>query len=73
MHSADAYEYRRLAAAIARGERAAVAEALNLLDDRRPCARQQAVALLAQLQHGQETPQANSSVSPARPAPGNPP
>jgi LAO/AO transport system kinase len=40
-----------LAAAVVSGERAAVAEALNLLDDRRQCAREQAAALLAHLQH----------------------
>jgi len=45
-----------LAAAIGRGERAAIAEALNLLDDRRQSAREQASALLAHLQHGQQNP-----------------
>lgn len=39
------------AAAVARGERAAVAEALNLLDDRRTPARDKSASLLAQLQH----------------------
>ena len=39
-----------LADAVRRGERQALAEALNLLDNRRPGARQQAAALVAQLQ-----------------------
>jgi LAO/AO transport system kinase len=39
-----------LASAIVRGERPALAEALNLLDDRRPGARAQAAKLLAHLQ-----------------------
>jgi len=42
-------EAAALAAAIAAGERSAVAAALNLLDDRRPAARARAAALLAQL------------------------
>lgn len=42
-----------LAAAVRRGERQALARALNLLDDRRPWARQQASELLAHLQPGQ--------------------
>jgi LAO/AO transport system kinase len=40
-----------LAAAVTRGERAALAEALNLLDDRRAFARDRASGLLSQLQH----------------------
>ena len=44
-----------IAAAIARGERAAIAAALNLLDDRRLAARQKSAALLAYLQHDQNT------------------
>ena len=56
MHSAAPITIGDLAAAIASGERAAVADALNLLDDRRPCAREQAAALLAQLQQEQENP-----------------
>ena len=43
-----------LAAAVCRGERPALALALNLLDNRRPEARQQAAAFIAQLQ-GQHT------------------
>jgi len=43
-----------LAAAVRRGERPALAQALNLLDNRRPEARQQAAAFIAQLQ-GQYT------------------
>ena len=43
-----------LAAAVRRGERPALARALNLLDNRRPEARQQAAAFIAQLQ-GQQT------------------
>ena len=42
-----------LAAAVRRGERQALAEALNLLDNRRPGARQQAAALVARLQREQ--------------------
>lgn len=42
-----------LATAIARGERTAVAEALNLLDDHRKEAREKAAALLANLQDSQ--------------------
>jgi LAO/AO transport system kinase len=45
-----------LAAAVARGERAALAEALNLLDDRRALARDRAAALLAQLQYTLKAP-----------------
>lgn len=56
MHSATAANTGKLVAAIARGERAAVAEALNLLDDRRPSAREQGIALLTHLQHRQENP-----------------
>ncbi|MCB1855936.1 MAG: methylmalonyl Co-A mutase-associated GTPase MeaB [Pseudomonadales bacterium] len=41
-----------LAVAVARGERPALARALNLLDDRRPAARQLATDLLARLQSG---------------------
>src|SRR5262245_31800265 len=45
-----------LATAIGRGERPALAEALNLLDDRRPGARAQAAKLLTYLQqHGAST------------------
>ncbi len=44
------------AAAIASGDRAAVANALNLLDDRRPAARREAAALLAHLQQHQDKP-----------------
>lgn len=42
-----------LASAVRRGERAALAAALNLLDDRRPGARRQAAELLARLQQEQ--------------------
>lgn len=45
-----------LVAAIVRGERAAIARALNLLDDRRQEAREQATALLAQLQKNADQP-----------------
>jgi GTPase len=45
-----------LAAAIAAGNRAAIAHVLNLLDDRRDHARQQATALLAHLQKDQDNP-----------------
>ncbi len=45
-------EPAELAAALRRRERPVLARALNLLDDRRPAARQQASALLAQLQRG---------------------
>lgn len=45
-----------LAAAIIKGERAALAEALNLLDDRRNVARDSAAALLAQLQRVHNEP-----------------
>jgi LAO/AO transport system kinase len=44
------------AAAITAGDRAAIAEALNLLDDRRKEARQKTTALLAHLQHDQDIP-----------------
>lgn len=46
----------QLAAAIARGDRAALAEALNLLDDRRQFARDQSSALLARLHGTNDTP-----------------
>jgi len=49
----------QLAAAVARGERAALAEALNLLDDRRQAARNSAAALLAALQQGDAQPRAH--------------
>jgi len=42
----------RLAAAVRRGERPALAQALNLLDDRRSASRRQAMELLRQLQAG---------------------
>lgn len=45
-----------LAAAIAKGDRAAIAGALNLLDNRRADARAQASALLTHLQHDQDNP-----------------
>jgi LAO/AO transport system kinase len=45
-----------IAAAIAKGERAAIAGALNLLDDRRQSAREKAASLLAQLQRNQDSP-----------------
>ncbi|MEZ5501966.1 MAG: methylmalonyl Co-A mutase-associated GTPase MeaB [Halioglobus sp.] len=45
-----------LADRIGRGDRAALAEALNLLDDRRPAERQKAAALLARLRHDQAGP-----------------
>jgi LAO/AO transport system kinase len=44
------------AAAVTAGDRTAIAEALNLLDDRRKEARQKATALLAHLQHVQDIP-----------------
>lgn len=50
MNRAEASATVDLAAAICRGERAALAEALNLLDDRRDSARNKASALLAKLQ-----------------------
>tara|TARA_R110002072_G_scaffold25932_5_gene86324 strand:- start:9416 stop:10423 length:1008 start_codon:yes stop_codon:yes gene_type:complete len=50
MSTSAATQVSDLAAAIAKGKRAALAEALNLLDDRRPAARQQSAALLAHLQ-----------------------
>ena len=51
MNPPEANATAALATAIGKGARAALAEALNLLDDRRPCAREQAGALLAHLQH----------------------
>ena len=51
MNSRAPTDIGELAAAIGRRERAAVAEALNLLDDQRQCARERSAALLAQLQH----------------------
>jgi LAO/AO transport system kinase len=45
-----------LAAAVARGERAALAEALNLLDDKRPLSRDRASALLTLLQRSHPAP-----------------
>lgn len=49
-------EPRVLTAGIVRGDRASLAQALNLLDDRRPAARQQASELLACLQQAQDGP-----------------
>jgi len=46
----------RLAAAVKQGQRTALAEALNLLDDRRPRARDAATALLVHLQDANATP-----------------
>ncbi len=54
MNSAAPTNTGEFAAAIVRGERAAVAEALNLLDDRRQSARERAAALLAHLQHARD-------------------
>ncbi len=45
-----------LAAAVSRGDRSALAAALNLLDDQRPSARSKAAELLAQLQLNQDFP-----------------
>jgi LAO/AO transport system kinase len=57
MNRSESIEFETLAAAVARGERAAIAEALNLLDDRRPLARDRAAALLSQLHRAQPEPQ----------------
>lgn len=57
MNRAEASATVDLAAAICRGERAALAEALNLLDDRRDSARNKASALLAKLQRAASEPQ----------------
>ena len=54
MHPPETFAITALATAIGRGERAALAEALNLLDDRRPAARGQAAELLRLLQHAQD-------------------
>lgn len=54
MNSPTPADIGALAAAIVRRERAAVADALNLLDDRRQSAREQAVLLLAHLQHSRD-------------------
>ncbi len=51
MHPPETNAIAALATAIGRGERAALAEALNLLDDRRTSARDQAAILLSHLQH----------------------
>lgn len=56
MNLPQANNTAELAAAIARGERAAIASALNLLDDRRAESRVQACALLAYLQREQDCP-----------------
>ena len=56
MNTTDADATAQFAAAIATGDRAAIARALNLLDDRRPQARRQAAALLTLLQLDQNTP-----------------
>lgn len=53
MNLPEANAAAELAAAIAGGDRAAIAGALNLLDDRRPDARAKATALLAHLQRVQ--------------------
>ena len=45
----------QLAKAVQRGERAALAEALNLLDDRRSQSRQKAAEFLCELQNGQSS------------------
>jgi LAO/AO transport system kinase len=45
-----------LAAGIGRGDRAAIADALNLLDDRRKASRERATALLTHLQSAQTSP-----------------
>ena len=50
------FNIEHLAAAIGRGERQALAQALNLLDNRRPEARQRASALIARLQRAQNDP-----------------
>jgi len=52
----EAIDSADFAAAIGRGERVAIAEALNLLDDRRKASRDRATALLAHLLHAQENP-----------------
>jgi LAO/AO transport system kinase len=54
MQLPEANAAAELAAAIACGDRAAIAGALNLLDDRRPDARAKATALLAHLQGVQD-------------------
>jgi LAO/AO transport system kinase len=57
MNRPEATGCETLAAAVARGERAAIAEALNLLDDRRQIARDRAATLLSHLQRTQTAPQ----------------
>ncbi|MCB1703477.1 MAG: methylmalonyl Co-A mutase-associated GTPase MeaB [Halioglobus sp.] len=54
MNAPDTDSTAALAAAIAAADRAAIAQALNLLDDRRPVAREQAAALLGLLQRDQD-------------------
>jgi len=50
---ASSFDPARLATAVRRGDRAALARALNLLDDRRPESRRQAADFLRQLEAGQ--------------------
>ncbi|MEZ5573245.1 MAG: methylmalonyl Co-A mutase-associated GTPase MeaB [Halioglobus sp.] len=56
MHRPQDIACVELAAAVARGERAALADALNLLDDRREVPRERAAALLSQLQRDYPQP-----------------
>jgi LAO/AO transport system kinase len=56
MNKPDTPSVAELATAVGKGERAALAAALNLLDDRRQPARDSAAALLAHLQHDHEQP-----------------
>tara|TARA_B110000503_G_scaffold68107_1_gene106472 strand:- start:7381 stop:8376 length:996 start_codon:yes stop_codon:yes gene_type:complete len=56
MNLPEADSVADFAGAIAKGERAAIAAALNVLDDSRPAARQRSTALLTHLQHDQNTP-----------------
>lgn len=55
MRASQATSVSELAAAIGRGERAALAEALNLLDDKRQAARDKSADLLAHLQRSQSS------------------
>ncbi|HEY6131031.1 MAG TPA: methylmalonyl Co-A mutase-associated GTPase MeaB, partial [Halioglobus sp.] len=56
MSPAAATDIANLAAAIGRGERTAIADALNLLDDRRQASRASATRLLAHLQRAPDNP-----------------
>jgi GTPase len=56
MSRPEATDITQLAVAIGKGQRNAIAAALNLIDDRRSQARQSATQLLAHLQSDQDTP-----------------